>query len=409
MDTLVKRMGILLPILLLIAACNSGKQTAEVQNFKIVPANVTFPTIGAKVKVHLFRYSEEVTGFTLTSANPAIVAANGNTLIAKSEGKTTITLTYKNFRGTIKAEVIPGLKLQAIYLSPEKISISSWDTYSFSLTGVSSEGDYFYNLAASYQTGNELIATVDSSGTVIIGTENGSTSVTASCCGCKARGEISVNLPVSPPYAGRVISYSIGVSGGYGEKYLPNNVLGPPRGGEVAQSSAKQLLSLGNGGWIILEFADYVTDGPGVDFIVFENPLVSGNSVFTETAFVDVSQDGTHFIRFPAKYNPNGKGGTGNPDNYKNLAGVHPVYANPPTTSATDPEVAGGDQFDLSDVGLKWIRFVRIVDTGYNSKDTEGVIIDDAGNHFPCGPDKCGFDLDAVSIVHSGHQVPPGR
>ena len=46
---------------------------------------------------------------------------------------------------------------------------------------------------------------------------------------------------------------------------------------------------------------------------------------------------------------------------------------------------AGGDPFDLKDVGLKSIRFVRITDLD-NSFGAEGTT---------------GFDLDAVAAVHS--------
>ncbi len=409
MDKLVKRMGILIPILFLSIACNKGPAEESVNPYRIIPTSITFPTIGSTAVVHLFYYDTEVTDFTLESEDPNIVAIQGHQITAKNPGETFVMVKRGQFSSRIAVRVIPGLTLNTIYVTPPGLTVTSWGTYSLSVSGIDDSGNIFYHLAASYETANVEIAEADTSGKITIGVKNGSTTITASCCGCVTEATINVQLPVSPPYGARVVSYSIGVSGGYGENFLPGNVLGPPRGGSVAQSSATQLLSLGNGGRITIEFADYVTDGPGVDFIVFENPLVSGDTVFTETAFVDVSQDGEHFIRFPARFIADGPGGTGNPDNYINLAGVHPVYANPPTTSATDPKVAGGDQFDLKDVGLRWIRFVRIVDTGYNSKDTEGVIIDDAGNHFPCAPDKCGFDLDAVSIVHAGHQVPPGR
>ncbi len=48
---------------------------------------------------------------------------------------------------------------------------------------------------------------------------------------------------------------------------------------------------------------------------------------------------------------------------------------------------AGGDAFDLSDVGLSWARYVRIEAAGF---------IDG-----PDGPDNAGFDLDALAAVHS--------
>jgi hypothetical protein len=63
------------------------------------------------------------------------------------------------------------------------------------------------------------------------------------------------------------------------------------------------------------------------------------------------------------------------------------VLANPDENDIdpTDPEKAGGDAFDLKDVGLKMIRFVRITDLD-NAVGGEGTM---------------GFDLDAVAAVHS--------
>lgn len=68
--------------------------------------------------------------------------------------------------------------------------------------------------------------------------------------------------------------------------------------------------------------------------------------------------------------------------NTHSCAGWHPVYANPGANSIDplDPSVAGGDPFDLADVGLSMARFVRISDRA----DLPTV-----------------FDLDAVGIVNA--------
>ncbi len=70
---------------------------------------------------------------------------------------------------------------------------------------------------------------------------------------------------------------------------------------------------------------------------------------------------------------------------YGSCAGWHPVLANADTNEIdpTDPAVAGGDAFDLADLGVTEARFVRITDR----VDLTGV----AGT----------FDLDAASIVHA--------
>ena len=68
------------------------------------------------------------------------------------------------------------------------------------------------------------------------------------------------------------------------------------------------------------------------------------------------------------------------------------MYANPAQgISGTDPLVAGGDGFDLSEVGLSRARFVRVTDSG--------------ANRF-YGPPGGGFDLDAVSVVNAAKRAP---
>jgi hypothetical protein len=138
--------------------------------------------------------------------------------------------------------------------------------------------------------------------------------------------------------------------------------------------------TLGSGGSITLGFApSQIVDRPGADFIVFENAFyVDGDpdKSFAELASVEVSDDGVNFEAFPclASAAP-----------YGSCAGWHPVYANPDTNQidATDPTVAGGDAFDLAELGVSRARYVRITDR-----------VDLTGQSGT-------FDLDAVSIVHA--------
>src|SRR5688572_28924122 len=77
--------------------------------------------------------------------------------------------------------------------------------------------------------------------------------------------------PADPCLDG-VVSYTKGQNGGYnagegGTEYLlPNIVLGPPYG--LGQSAGSlDVVWLGNGGSITVEFVDNrIVDGPGVDF-----------------------------------------------------------------------------------------------------------------------------------------------
>ena len=62
-------------------------------------------------------------------------------------------------------------------------------------------------------------------------------------------------------------------------------------------SPDSRVISLGDSGVITLTFPHRIQNGVGPDFAVFEN---SFNSTYLELAFVEVSSDGNHFIRFPS-------------------------------------------------------------------------------------------------------------
>ncbi|WP_433929178.1 hypothetical protein AB3662_36685 [Sorangium cellulosum] len=186
----------------------------------------------------------------------------------------------------------------------------------------------------------------------------------ASCAGPGAR------------FATRVVSACLGAGQGFGEDRFPDIVLGPPRGGGCCGGSL-DVLSLGDGGSIVVAFeGNAIVDGPGADFLVFENAFERGGdaaNVFAELATVEVSEDGVAWSAFPcaADRYP-----------YDGCAGWHPVHASPGENDVDplDPSSAGGDPFDLADVGVPLARYVRITDR--------------AGT-----PDV--FDLDAVGIVHA--------
>jgi hypothetical protein len=196
------------------------------------------------------------------------------------------------------------------------------------------------------------------------------------------------------PYAGgvirtdrfvtKVVSFTPGACAGFGATRMPKTVFGPPVGGGD-DNGGLDVVSLGTGGEIVLAFEpNAIVDGDGVDFIVFENPFLTGGdpeSPAAEVGEVSVSEDGTTWKTFPC---------TATAFPYGTCAGWHPVQSNPENgLSPVDPAVAGGDPFDLSEVGLTKARFVKIVDK----------------THASCGGaqsvNKNGFDLDAISIVHA--------
>ena len=188
--------------------------------------------------------------------------------------------------------------------------------------------------------------------------------------------EVDSGVPdAGDPWADRVVRFVPGPGAGFGQDRFPGVVLGPPSG-QGDSAGSLDVLSLGKQGVIELEFTDLMAvDGPGVDLLVFEN----GFTGFFETGVVAVSANGVDWKTFPCAA-PVDAGFTG-------CAGTRPVYTNPSLgISGTDPLVAGGDGFDLADVGLTSARFVRITDSG--------------ANRF-YGPPGGGFDLDAVAVVNA--------
>ncbi|HYQ41500.1 MAG TPA: hypothetical protein VER11_06025 [Polyangiaceae bacterium] len=203
--------------------------------------------------------------------------------------------------------------------------------------------------------------------------------LSSACSSASSDGASNTDHDCPSRFATQVESFTAGPGPDFGQADLPDVVLGAPKGAGAVNGSF-DVVTLGNGGSITLSFApSSIVDGPGPDFIVFENPFyVSGDSdaPFAELATVEVSEDGEHFEAFPC---------TATEAPYGDCAGWHPVYANRDTNEIdpTDPEVAGGDAFDLGELGLTRARYVRITDrvdlTGLNGT----------------------FDLDAVSIVHA--------
>jgi hypothetical protein len=181
-------------------------------------------------------------------------------------------------------------------------------------------------------------------------------------------------------FATGVVSYSPGQCAGFGQTSMPDIVLGPPQGtGDVRGSL--DVVSLGNGGEIVLSFEPAViVDGPGTDFIVFENPFFIGgdpHNPYAEPGEVSVSDDGETWTPFPC---------TATAYPYGSCAGWHPVYASGPDF---DPASAGGDAFDLAAVGVSRARFVRIRDKTAQRCTSQG-------------PTTNGFDLDAIAVLNSG-------
>jgi len=185
---------------------------------------------------------------------------------------------------------------------------------------------------------------------------------------------------VGGPFATEVVSFVPGPGATFGHDQMPDIVLGPPSGAGD-QRGGTDVVSLGQGGTIVLRFADGIVDGPGPDFTVFENPFVVPGATLRywhELGEVSVSDDGVTWVTFAC--DPTG------PRPHTHCAGWEPVHAGAAFGfCALDPQVSGGEAFDLAEIGVSRAQFIRIRD------------LDSQGQSAPA----TGFDLDAIAVLHT--------
>lgn len=158
------------------------------------------------------------------------------------------------------------------------------------------------------------------------------------------------------------------------------------------------VVSLGDGGMATLTFDFPIVNGQGADFAVFEN---SFSDNYLELAFVEVSSDGVHFVRFPSVSNTDtttqiGSFGSIDASQLYNLAGKY--------------KASYGTPFDLEElkdsIGLDInnIMYVRIRDVigsindSFCTRDSKGAKVNDP---YPTAFESGGFDLDAVGVIHN--------
>lgn len=171
---------------------------------------------------------------------------------------------------------------------------------------------------------------------------------------------------------------------GQGEEFYPANIFGIPSriaSEEVAEASESEVLSIGFGGEIIVGNSDnLIIDGDGADFTIFENVFKNpiNGRLFKEPAIVSVSKDGVNYKEFPYNF-----------ESLEGCAGTHPTFGN---ADYCDSEVSGGDSFDLSEIGMDSIRYIKIKDITDQVKANE--------NHKYFDFSLSGFDLDALVIYN---------
>ena len=182
------------------------------------------------------------------------------------------------------------------------------------------------------------------------------------------------------------------------------NAIGP-----ATPNNSMDAVSLGDGGSALVTFERPIRNGEGPDFAVFENDINGG---FLELAFVEVSSDGEHFVRFPATSLTQTETQTGS------FALTDPTFIN---NLAGKFQIGYGTPFDLEEladsanINLDSIVYVRIIDVvgnidpQYASYDAFGHIVNDP---WPTDFASCGFDLTGVGVIHQkpvgieSHEMP---
>lgn len=182
--------------------------------------------------------------------------------------------------------------------------------------------------------------------------------------------------------------------------------------GKVSQSNVSNILgkananliSMGDGGVVTFTFDNPIADAEGPDFLVFENGFLKQDDstlAFLELAFVEVSSNGTDFVRFPASsYIPD----TAQYDNFtftnaeqiNNLAGKYIMNWGTPFDLA---ELKGIPNLDISKIThVRIIDVIGILDDNLGSKDKDGRLINDP---YPTPYPSCGFDINAIGVLHN--------
>ena len=193
---------------------------------------------------------------------------------------------------------------------------------------------------------------------------------------------------------------------------------------------AQHVLSLGNGGSVVLTFESPIEDAPGPDFAVFENGFTdytdfTGTSreeatnsfSFAELAFVEVATRTSAWARFPVTcLNSSVLYSLNNVEQewfasqdvslLDGFAGKHRIEYGTPFdlgSLANDPAVLAGA------VDLRCIRYVRLADVMGDGSvtDAAGRAVYDPYYNFSSGyPNAAyaastdGFDLRAVGVIH---------
>lgn len=198
--------------------------------------------------------------------------------------------------------------------------------------------------------------------------------------------------------------------------------------GKATANDTFDVVVLGDAGSITLTFDAPICNGNGYDFAVFENSL---NDTFLEFAFIEVSSDGEHFVRFPNYYlgsEPVGSdtetgGGANDPTYVYNLGSKYMIgYGNgydleelnrvaeyisetkgTGECQFTDTYVADFEaNYSYLDMGsVSYVKIIDIIGDG-KTLDSTGTPIYDA---YPTHGSP-GFDLSGVGVINAAVPEP---
>jgi hypothetical protein len=191
-----------------------------------------------------------------------------------------------------------------------------------------------------------------------------------------------------------------------GPMNIADTALGYPTDGvdsDALGEADDYTVSLGDGGTATLTFNYPIYNGDGFDFAVFENGFMTNDSnlAFLELGFVEVSSDGVHFFRFPSISHVEDSVQTGafastDGGQLYDLAGKYIADYGTPFDLQ---ELADTPGLDINNVTyVRVIDVVGSIDSQYATHDSKGNIVNDP---WPTPFASCGFDLDAVGIIHA--------
>ena len=164
-------------------------------------------------------------------------------------------------------------------------------------------------------------------------------------------------------------------------------------------------------GSLTVTFSQAITNGDGADFAVFENGFISdfntgdgsvSGEVFGELTFVEVSSNGTNFLRLPSIYTGStelvGAYGTFDATEVYNLVGKHVNAYGESWGTPFDLQVLANEQLVLDGaVDLNNIQYVRLIDISGDGSMTDslGNPIYDSWVTWGSG----GADIEAFGVI----------